>query len=217
MRTGRVGMTVAGFCGTAVLLSACAGNTEQPAEEAVAETAAVSTSKTTGNVPAGTGETADTTVVGPWENRVDPQRFAAADGGYLVRLTGGDVCSIGGGLGDAEFSCLLNFDEPMTTEDGTPTRGIEFHDGMFTPSAALADADVVTQFEQADAELLQPGESVEMDRFTIIVETADEVMFLRDEGVAQFFIAAQGHTPFWTPRPEWIPLPEYLLSIDEDW
>lgn len=132
-----------------------------------------------------------------------------------MRLTGGDVCSIGAWLGNTEFSCLLAFDEPMSTAEGTATRGIEFRDGMFTPSAVLADAGVVTQFEQAEAELLQPGESVELGRFTIIVETADEVMFLYDDGVAQFFIAAHGHTPFWTPRPAWIPLPEYLREMDE--
>lgn len=65
-----------------------------------------------------------------------------------------------------------------------------------------------THCEQADAELLQPRGSGGEDRFTIIVETSDEE-------VTKFFIAAQGHTPCWTPRPESIRLPGYLEGIDE--
>jgi hypothetical protein len=115
------------------------------------------------------GRTAATTATrsDPWSNRVDPRTFATHDGGHLFRLVGGDVCSIGGGIVDSEFACLLNFWEPMPTEDGTLTRGIEFRDGMFAPSEALADPAVEQSFTEAKAEAaaLEPGQSLEVGGF----------------------------------------------------
>lgn len=83
-------------------------------------------------------------------------------------------------------------------------RGVGFRDGMFSSSEAPADPVVDKTF----------GRLSETGGFTIVVETDDEVMFLRGGGEAQFFIAEQGHTPFWTPRPGWIPLPGYLEDAE---
>lgn len=188
MRTaGRIWVSVLTFCDTAMLLGAC----------------------TTGGAVPETGTETTVSRADPWSDRVNPRIFEVPDGGYLFRLVGGDVCPIGGGMTDSEFACLLNFREPMPTEDGTLTRGIEFRDGMFTPSRELADPAVEQSFGEAKsrAALLEPRQGLEIEGFTMVVETNDEVMFLWGDGRAQFFIAEQGHTPFWTPRPEWIPSP----------
>lgn len=90
---------------------------------------------------------------------------------------------------------------------------------MFQPSAELGDSTSGARaFADAagDAQILEPGQTVALDGFTIRTETTDEVMFEAPDLEAMSFIAARGHTVFWEPRPDWIPLPPGFEDMDPD-
>lgn len=142
----------------------------------------------------------------------DPERFAVDGGGYMFTLPDGGVCSVDSELNDkvgSDFACLLTLEEPMRTEDGEATTGLEYRDTMFVPSAALTDPDLQKEFTDADAEPLEAGSRITAGDYQVMAETQDEILIENDVIGGSFFIAAQQPTRFWMPRPDWVPEPNF--------
>lgn len=195
--------SVLAICAAAALLTSCSADAKAPQESAAPEVTTETTVETTAET---------NTVLGP----VDPAEFETANGGHLLKLESGEICSINGELIDAPFACLLNLKEPLVTEDGTPTMGVEFQKNMFVPSLQLTDPEVIASFEDAgeDAKVLEPGQSLELEDFSVDVETFQEVLFFQNKVQAQFFIAEQEVPMIWFPRPAWLPVPEIYQDVE---
>lgn len=187
--------------GTIAALSACGGEGDAATSTDASAPAAASASASADAQPPGTPSTED------------PERFAVDDGGYLFTLPDGGVCSVDGELNDqvgSDFACLLILDEPMKTEDGNPTTGVEYQDNLFAPSSALADPDIQELFTTAaeGAEPLGPQSELAVGDYEVRVETNDEYGFASANG-GDIFMAARHVTRFWTPRPDWVPEPNF--------
>ncbi|MEJ6550357.1 hypothetical protein PQI66_12460 [Corynebacterium sp. USCH3] len=201
MKVRRKSTALALATGAALILSACGGSGE--AEESSAAPRAQGASAS---------ESAAATSQPPaYPTTEDPEHYAVDNGGYMFTLPDGGVCSIDGALNDeigSDFACLLTLEEPMETEDGEPTSGLEYRDTMFAPSAALADPQLQQEFSGSDAEVLGPQSELTVGGFRITVETEDEYGF-GGKGGGDFFVAVQHVTRFWTPRPDWVPEPNF--------
>lgn len=141
----------------------------------------------------------------------DPGRYTLDNGGYAFTLPDGGICSVGADLNDkvgSDFACLLTLEDPMQTEDGESTTGLEYQDNMFSPSTGLADRELQEEFTDLDAEPLGPQSNLTVGGYEIIVETNDEYGFAGKAG-GNFFVAVQHVTRFWDPRPDWVPEPNF--------
>ena len=199
MSPARVGVSLM-VIGTVGALSACGGNGEAEESSAAPEALGASASESAAASQPPASPTTE-----------DPEHYAVDDGGYMFTLPDGGVCSIDGALNDevgSDFTCLLRLDEPMKDEDGEPTSGIEYRDNMFTPSAALADPQLQKKFTDSDAEPLGPQSELTVGGYRATVETEDEYGFGGKAG-GDFFVAVQHVTRFWTPRPDWVPEPNF--------
>lgn len=195
MNTRRASTGLALVAGASLTLAACTGDGGSERLTPAPETPAASASTLPPRHPVA----------------ADPDDYAVDGGGHLFTLPDGGICSVGGELNDlvdSDFACLLTLDEPTTAENGEPTSGVEYRDAMFAPSAALADPQVRKAFSDADAEPLGPQSELTVGGFGIVVETPNEYGFVGAEG-GDFFVAAGQLTPFWTPRPDWVPEPGF--------
>lgn len=202
MKVRRKSTALALATGAALVLSACGGEGD----------AAPSPESTPESVPASVDTTEPADLYDdPDRGLAEAEAFAVDNGGYIFTLPDGGVCSIDGALNDevgSDFACLLTLDEPMKSEDDEPTSGLEYRDNMFTPSAALADPQLQKEFSDSDAEALGPQSELTVGGYRITVETEDEYGFGGKAG-GDFFVAVQHVTRFWTPRPDWVPEPNF--------
>ncbi|MGP5929946.1 hypothetical protein [Corynebacterium glyciniphilum] len=203
MKVGRKSTGLALVTGAALMLSACGG--EGDADPSAANPATTS-------VSSDTAEPADL-YDDPDRGIAEAEPFAVDNGGYIFTLPDGGTCSIDSDLNDrvgSDFACLLRLDEPIKTEDGNPTQGLEFRDDMFIPSQALADEDLQSAFTDAgaEAERLEPASRIAVGGFEVVAEGTAETAIMKDNSYASFFVAEQKVSPFWTPRPSWVPEPE---------
>ena len=205
MKVRRKSTALALATGAALVLSACGGEGD----------AAPSTESTPESVPASVDTTEPADLYDdPDRGLAEAEPFAVDNGGYIFTLPDGGVCSIDSTLNDevgSDFACLLTLDEPMKTEDGNPTQGLEFRDDMFIPSPALTDEDLQTAFTEAGttAERLEPASRIAVGGFEVVAEGTDETAIMKDNSYASFLVAEQEVSPLWTPRPSWVPEPEF--------
>lgn len=186
----------------ALVLSACGddGDAAPSTEPASAMTAPASES------------TATTSSPGQGPSTGDAERFAVDGGGYMFSLPDGSACSVEGELNQevgSDFACLLALREPMQTEDGEPTTGLEYSDTMFIPSDTLTDPDLQAEFTDAEVESLDAGSRLTVGDYEVVAETTDETAISNDVTGGSFFMAEQRTTRFWTPRPDWVPEPDF--------
>lgn len=203
MKVGRKSTALALATGAALVLSACGGDGE--AEES-------STAPETLGAPASESTAAASSPSTPGPSAGETERFAVDSGGYMFSLPDGSVCSVDGELNErvgSDFACLLTLEEPMQTEDGEPTKGLEYNDTMFIPSAALTDPDLQTEFAGAEVEALDAGSRITVGDYQVVAETTDETLIENDVNGGSYFIALQQPTRFWTPRPDWVPEPNF--------
>lgn len=205
MKVGRKSTGLALATGAALVLSACGGEGDAaPSTESAAAPAELRGAPASESAAAASQPPAHPTTE-------DPEHYAVADGGYMFTLPDGGICSIDGALNDevgSDFACLLTLDEPMKSEDDEATSGLEYRDNMFTPSAALADPQLQKEFSDSDAEALGPQSELTVGGYRITVETNDEYGF-GGKARGDFFVAVQHVTRFWTPRPGWVPEPNF--------